>query len=54
LARAMARADENASKAVEAERKLDRYKEALRLSIRETSDLEDQLALYQDNCECSL
>lgn len=35
------------------EMQLTRYKEALRLSIRETSDLEDQLSLYQENCECS-
>ena len=33
---------------------LQRHKEALHISIRETSDLEDHLALYQDNCECAL
>jgi len=38
---------------VDAEQKIERYKEALRISIRETSDLEDQLSLYQENCECS-
>jgi hypothetical protein len=51
--RAIARADENAHRLVEADQQLKLYKEALRLSIRETSDLEDQLALYQENCECS-
>ena len=51
--RAIARADDNARRLVEAEQQLTRYKDALRLSIRETSDLEDQLALYQENCECS-
>ena len=59
--RAIARADENADKLVASERQvedlraeLQRHKEALHISIRETSDLEDQLALYQDNCECAL
>jgi chromosome segregation ATPase len=59
--RAIARADENADKLVASERQvedlraeLQRHKEALYISIRETSDLEDQLALYQDNCECAL
>lgn len=61
LKRAIARADENADKYNRSERQvedlraeLQRYKEALRISIRETSDAEDQLALYQDNCECAL
>lgn len=36
------------------EGRLRECREALRLSVRESSDLEDQLALYQDNCECSL
>jgi hypothetical protein len=33
---------------------LQRHKEALRISIGESSDLEQQLGVYQDNCVCSL
>ena len=53
LKRATARADENANKLIASVTQAQVWADKYRRQQREVDDLEQQLGLYQENCECS-